>query len=109
LQGPERPSGFGQFALMAVLLIGALLLLFWRVLRPDYTLFANDGPLGQISARWADLPSGIFCVWQDLNWLGSAQPSGMPSISILLNTLFGHLMFSKFYAPFAILFLGLSA
>lgn len=109
MQGPERPSGFGQFALMAVLLIGALLLLFWRVLRPDYTLFANDGPLGQISARWADLPSGIFCVWQDLNWLGSAQPSGMPSISILLNTLFGHLMFSKFYAPFAILFLGLSA
>jgi hypothetical protein len=109
LQGPERRSGYGQFALMAGLLIGALLLLFWRVLRPDYTLFSNDGPLGLLSARYADLPSGIFSVWQDLNWLGGAELSGMPSISILFHTVFGHLMYSKFYAPFAILFLGLSA
>jgi hypothetical protein len=108
-QGTPRPSGVLQFALMAGLLIGALVLLFWKDLWPDYTLFSNDGPLGRISARFSDLPSGIFAVWEDLEWLGGAQPSGMPSVAVMFNTLFGHLMFSKFYAPFAILFLGLSA
>jgi hypothetical protein len=94
---------------MAGLLIAALLLLFWKDLRPACTVFSNDGPLGSLSARYADLPGGIICVWQDLNWLGWAQLSGMPSIAVAFNTVFGHLMFSKFYAPFAILFLGLSA
>jgi hypothetical protein len=94
---------------MAVLLIGLELLLFWKAIGPDYTDFSNDGPLGQISARYADLPSGLFSVWQDLNWLGSAGLSGIPSIAIMLNMVFGHLTYSKIYAPFAILFLGLSA
>ena len=117
LQAPARPSGLRQFALMAGLLIGALLLLCWRDLRHDYTFFSNDGPLGQISARYGDLPSGLVSVWQDLNWVGGAELSGMPGIGIMLHTVCclifnmkeGHLMFSKFYAPFAILFLGLSA
>jgi len=108
-QGPGRRAGYGQFGLMAGLLIVALLLLFWKDLRHDYTVFANDGPLGQLSARYADLPSGIFAVWQDLNWLGGAEPSGMPSVAIIFNWLFGHLGYSKFFAPFAILFLGLGA
>jgi len=111
LEEPERRSGYGQFLLMAVLLIGAILLLFWKALFfGDYAVFANDGPLGHLSARWAaDLPGNVLRVWQDLNWLGGAEPNGIPNISVMLNTVLGALMFSKLYAPFAILFLGLSA
>jgi hypothetical protein len=109
LPGPERRSGYGQFGLMAGLLIVALLLLFWRVFRHDYTLFSNDGPLGQLCAEWAKQPSATFACWEDLNWLGSAMPTGFLPVSMVVFNLVGPLIYSKIFAPFAILFLGLSA
>ena len=110
MEGPERRSGYGQFALMAVLLIVAVLLPFWKALFcHDYTVFSNDAPLGQLMAEWAKQPSATFACWEDLNWLGTAEPSGMLTISMLLFNVVGPLIYSKIYAPFAIMFVGLSA
>ncbi len=106
---PKAASGLLQFLLVAGLLLAALLVMFHRVLRPDFTLFANDGPLGQISATYANLPSNFICAWQDLNWLGWPLLGGIPNFAFFCCTVLGPLTFSKFYAPFTLLFLGVGA
>ena len=73
------------------------------------TVFSNDGPLGAISAQCAELPSFFFGYWHDLNWLGSAGPNAAPSVSATLGWPGGPLVYSKIYAPFALLVLGLGA
>jgi hypothetical protein len=83
--------------------------LFRDGLRPGRTVFSNDGPLGAISERCAELPSYFFGYWHDLNWLGSTGPNAAPSVSATLGWLGGPLVYSKIYAPFALLLLGLSA
>ena len=107
--GPGRWAGILQFGLMAVLLLGVLLLLFWKALKADYTVFSNDGPLGQLCADWAKLPSALFGCWEDLNWLGSAMPTGFLSVATSVLIVLGPLWYSKLWAALAILFLGLSA
>jgi hypothetical protein len=98
-----------QFGLVALCLLVILVGLFWDGLRPGHTVFSNDGPLGAISSACGNLPEGFFGFWQDLNWLGGAGPSAAPTFSTILALVFGKLIFSKIYAPFALLFLGLSA
>ena len=102
-------SGLGQFGWTALFLVVLLGLLFWEGLLPGHTVFSNDGPLGQISSRCARMPDGFFGYWQDLSWIGSTGPSASPDITGALSTVLGPLIFSKVYAPFACLFLGLSA
>ena len=97
---------FGWVALCLVVLLGCL---FWNGLLPGRTVFSNDGPLGAISSKCASLPAGFFGYWQDLNWLGGTGPHASPDVSNILAFLLGPLIFSKIYAPFALLFLGLSA
>jgi len=108
--GPAPDSSavrqFGWLALCLVVLLGVL---FWDGIRPDHVVFSNDGPLGAMSARCGDLPAGFFGFWQDMNWLGGAGPSAAPDVSQTLSLVCGKLIFSKIYAPFALLFLGLSA
>ena len=96
----------GWVTLCLVVLLGFL---FRDGLLPGRTVFSNDGSLGAISSRCGDLPAGFFGFWQDLNWIGSAGPSAAPDISSTLSLVVGKLIFSKIYAPFALLFLGLSA
>jgi hypothetical protein len=103
------PSAMRQFVFVALLLVLLLCLLFREGLLPGRTVFSNDGPLGAISSQATRLPSGFFGYWQDLNWLGVAGPSAPPTVSNTLDLVFRPLIFSKIFAPFALLFLGLSA
>jgi hypothetical protein len=98
-----------EFGWMALFLVALLCLLFREGLLPGHTVFSNDGPLGVISSSATKLPSGFFGYWQNLNWLGAAGPSAPPDITQCLALVSGPLLFSKLYAPFALLFLGLSA
>ena len=98
---------FGFVALCLALLLGFL---FWDGLRAGRTVFSNDGPLGAISARCASLrEAGLTGTWQDLSWLGGSAPTAPPKTTIALGYICSPLVFSKIYAPFTLLFLGLSA
>jgi hypothetical protein len=99
-------SQFLWVVLGLVLLLGFL---FRDGLLPGRTVFSNDGPLGVLSSQATSLPSGFRGYWQDLNWLGAAGPSAPPDTTQCLALVSGPLLFSKLYAPFALLFLGLSA
>lgn len=98
-----------KFVHLLLLLMLMLAVLFSRGLGPDHTVSSNDGPLGAVSATTIRPPSAFLGVWHDLNWIGNNSgvlplgPSGM------LAWLCGPLAFSKLYAPFALLFVGLSA
>ncbi len=108
--GPKfLPSALRQFAGATLCLLVVLGFLFRYGLLPSRTVFSNDGPLGTISSKCTSLPEGFSGYWQDLNWLGGAGPSAPPSVTQGLALVFGKLIFSKIYAPFALLFLGLSA
>ncbi|MBI4326782.1 MAG: hypothetical protein HY674_16200 [Chloroflexi bacterium] len=76
---------------------------------PEQTLFSNDGPLGVISCQANSLPSGFWGAWQNLNWLGIEFVSSPPNLTDAFSLLTGPLVFSKYYAPVALLFLGLCA
>src|ERR1017187_4072337 len=104
-----KPSPFLQFGLAALCLVVILGFLFRDGLVPGRTVFSNDGPLGAISSKCGQYPSGFFGMWLDLNWIGNAAASGSPDVSATLGMLCDPLIFSKIFAPFALLFLGLSA
>jgi hypothetical protein len=104
-----QSAAMRQFAFVALCLLVLLVFLFRDGLLPGRTVFSNDGPLGAMSARCGDLPEGFFGFWNDLNWLGAAGTSASPTVSTVLALVCGKLVFSKIYAPFALLFLGLSA
>lgn len=95
----------------ALLLMGIpLLLLFRQGFQSELVLFSNDGPLGVISAAAGALPGTFFGYWHDLNWVGMENPSALPDFSMLLGWMIGNpVVFSKIYAPAALLFLGFSA
>jgi hypothetical protein len=93
-----------------VLVLGLVLtVLFGRGFPPGFTVFSNDGPLGAISTEFVSPPAAFSGIWQDLNWIGGNGGALQPNISGGLLWLLGPGLFSKVYAPFALLFLGLSA
>ena len=104
-----QSSAIRQFGWVALCLVVVLGFLFRDGLLSGRTVFSNDGPLGAISAECARLPGAFFGYWQDLNWLGGAGPSASPDITDGLALVCGPLIFSKIYALFTLLFLGLSA
>lgn len=55
------------------------------------------------------LPQRFFGCWQDLNAVGFREGSAVPSITFALQWLLGPVLFSKLYAPIALMILGLSA
>ena len=104
---PRNGGGVG-LALAAILLL--LAGLFHGVLQPGHVVFANDGPLGVISANSSKLPEGFLGVWQDLNWLGAASPAAMPNVTQISGTLAGDpTLFARLYAPGSMMLLGLAA
>ncbi len=98
-----------QFILVLLCLLTILGFLFWNGIKPGHVVFSNDGPLGAMSAHCGDLPGVFLGFWNDMNWLGLPGPSATPDVSQFVHTLSGHVIFAKIYAPFALLFLGLSA
>ena len=95
--------------MVLICLLALLGFLFRSGLAPGHTVFSNDGPLGAIIGKCCNLPSGFFGFWEDRNWLGGTGPGAPPDVSQILDLAVGKLVFSKIYAPFALLFLGLSA
>lgn len=89
------------------ILLGLLIVLFWRSLVPSDVLFSNDGPLGAISAAAADPVGGMSGNWQDLNWIGNEAPSPSPSLTIGLAWAARPVGFSKFFVPICLALLGL--
>src|SRR5689334_11832856 len=83
--------------------------LFSRSFSPSAVLFANDAPLGVLRSQEAQAWSNYQGAWQDLNWLGAAQITSLPDFSHGFYLLAGALGYAKFYAPFSLLLLGLSA
>lgn len=105
----ERASTRGKFLwtfLCLALVLGGI---FFRSFEPSLVLFANDAPYGLLRSQEANALSNFLGAWQDLNWLGSAHPSSMTDVTFGFYLLVGALGYAKFYVPFALLLLGLSA
>ncbi|MCL5098336.1 MAG: hypothetical protein M1608_12580, partial [Candidatus Omnitrophica bacterium] len=104
----SEPAGRGGLWVCAALLI-LLAAIFHSSFRPDQALFANDGPLGALNAQANNRLGGFTGYWQDLNWVGIAEPTALPNITMLFYVLAGPVAFAKFYASLSLLILGLSA
>jgi hypothetical protein len=107
--------GIRQAALAFVILAIAILLLFRTGFKPGRVLFSNDAPLGVIQSHAFDESLG-WAFWQDLNWLGGEQPSLSPNITaalfqgaLAMTRHAGPVLFANWYAPAALLLLGLAA
>src|SRR5262249_8032080 len=107
-QEPQRKSGnpFRQILLLLFLVISAL---FARSYLPGYTVFSNDGPLGVLMSQCHHMPEWFTGTWQDLNSVGVREGGGWPSVTYVLLLLLGPIGYAKFYAPIALLILGLGA
>ena len=94
---------------VALILLIPLGVLFHPSLRSELVLFSNDGPLGIISSEGGALPGAFTGYWDDLNWVGEEHPSALPDFSMLLGLIVNSsVIYSKVYAPLALLFLGMA-
>jgi hypothetical protein len=99
----QKPNAFWVPVLLAVILG----LLFWKSFLPGYVHFSNDSPLSQQTAAW--LKVSITGFWDDLNSIGFNAGGFPPNISEFIQLVAGPVGFAKFYAPIALLILGIGA
>ena len=71
-----------QWRLLAIVLGGALLVLFIQSFEPTKVLFANDGPLGALAAECNRLPARFTGTWRGLA-LSSAEPAPVAAPTFL--------------------------
>jgi len=102
---PRRAASLGGGALLLLVLLG---LFFWRSFLPGVVHFSNDGPLGALMGDWLKLPDSLTGMWQDQNSIGAGAGTRSVSLTTLLTWMLGPLGLSKFYAPLALLLLGLA-
>jgi hypothetical protein len=95
--------------LTLVVLGVVLLFLFHRSLQAGGVLFANDAPLGPLEAYYPTTLGFFTGAWHQLHWIGMLAPSALPDLSYGFMLAAGPLWYSKFFVPFALLLLGLSA
>ena len=94
---------------MCLLVFAAVSLLLHESYLPGQIQFSNDGPLGRLICQAHALP-GIFTgAWQDLNSIGYREGGAVPNITFGLRLILPPFIFAKFYAPIALMFLGLAA
>jgi len=105
LVGP-RSAGL---AIIFLVLFAVLSVLFHSSYLPGRVVFSNDGPLGTLMSLSHKVPDGFCGWWQDLNSVGFREGGASPSITYLLLWWLGPVGYSRFYAPVALLFLGLGA
>jgi hypothetical protein len=98
-----------QWKLLGILLGGALLALFIQSFYAREVLFANDGPLGALSAECNRLPGRFTGTWRNLAWLGGAAPVAAPTLTMILQTILSPVLFLKIYAPLTLFCVGFSA
>lgn len=107
---PDSQVRARAFWLLPLLLLVVLAGLFHTSLTdPDYVLFSNDGPLGAISCKAGEVPYAFTGYWQDLNWIGYEVPSAVANLTVGINYVLQPYLFSRFYAPLTLLFVGLCA
>jgi hypothetical protein len=90
---------------LAVILLG----LFWRSFLPGYIHFSNDGPLGQQSSSYIQLPAAFTGSWDDLNDIGNNTGGWPPDLNALSFWMLGAVGYLKFFPPIALFILGFSA
>lgn len=95
-------------ALFCAGLIGLLAMLFFKSFLPDYVVFSNDVPLGLRNSGYLRT-SGLSGAWSDLNSIGQNGGALAPNISTLLHRLLSPLVFSKWFPPITLAFLGFGA
>lgn len=87
-----------------------MVLLFFDSFRSGFVVFSNDGPLGNQMAQWDYLYQNFTGVWNPLNWFGNESVANRPTLSILVGILMrSAIIYQKFFCPFALWFLGISA
>ncbi len=92
----------------AVLLVLILFFFFWRSFLPGYVHFNNDGPLGAMKTASTQFPGEFTGAWASQNSIGS--PGAYPlCVSGLIFWALGPVGVGKFFAPIALLILGLGA
>src|SRR6266576_602845 len=107
---PEQQLNRSKQSLWVFLLLFIVIsLLFARSYLPGYTVFSNDGPLGVLMSQCHHMPQWLTGTWQDLNSVGIREGGGWPSVTYALLMVLGPVGYSKFYAPVALLILGLGA
>jgi hypothetical protein len=99
-------TGLGLTCGLLLLVVGGLL---WENFLPGQTQFSNDGPLGRLMAQCHQLPERFTGCWEDLNAVGYREPTAVPNITFGLQWILGPILFSKLYAPAALMILGLGA
>ena len=102
----NRTSG-RAFAVFIGCLLGILVVLFHSSFDPNKVIFSNDGPLGAMAQKAAQLPAGFKGVWWDLNTLGVNGGTMPPNLSQTLFWLLGPVGSAKFFAPLTLILLGL--
>src|SRR5690242_2667965 len=101
--GSPFKSGFA----LTMLVLGVIFAwLFRESFARDKVLFSNDNPIGILCANWWALPQAFFGCWNDLNYLGADLGAQLFNSYHIGRLLLGSVVFSKFYAPLALLFLG---
>jgi hypothetical protein len=94
--------------LMLLLIFIILSVLFRYNYLPGFTLFSNDGPLGNLKMNSWKLPDLFFGGWFDLNSIG-IRGGAWPCITYILLFILKPVGYSKLYAPISLLLLGLGA
>lgn len=97
------------FLATAGLLIVLLGVLFYKSFIPREVVFSNDGPLGGLVEAQNQLPQIFTGMWTDLNSIGSNGGMASPCFSSLLRLAIGPVGYAKFFAPCALLILGIGA
>ena len=105
----KNRTGDRAFAVFICCLFGVLLVLFHSSFEPNKVLFSNDGPLGAVAQKATELPAGFKGVWYDLNVLGMNGGTMPPNLSQTFIWLSGPVGSAKFFVPFTLIILGLSA
>jgi hypothetical protein len=95
--------------LLLLLLCAVLAAVFARSFVPRYVLFSNDGPLGAMANATGVKWTGFRGTWFDLNSLGSQGLSSNLSITQVILLSLDAVAWAKFFAPLALLVLGLGA
>jgi hypothetical protein len=99
-----------NFCLILLILSGIIGILFLKSCESSQVLFANDGPLGALTAQSGSMRTAWKGVWQDLNWIGIENPAALPNTAALFWFALGNepVHFAKFYVPISLVLLGLS-